>query len=192
MTRRVGFPDALRGDFEPVFRSPDLPIPERFTGRGRWKSGPLHTFVDDYRQEFFWRRPEEGLLTAMVAGCATAPDFTVWNDDPEPWREYQAFRSALLASFWQSAGVDVFPVVSFRTSVAHVLPGSLWAVRGPAAQNVDGWLVDIEQHFSRAEPAGYVVFGRCPESLKNLCPVVSRALTFQHGSRGAAQIEGGI
>lgn len=50
--RRCGFPHEFRGDFEPVFRSPELPIPDAWAPRGRWSHGPLHTFTDDYRQDF--------------------------------------------------------------------------------------------------------------------------------------------
>lgn len=53
MIRRVGFPEAFLGLEPMLFRSPSDSIPDTFTARGRWKAGPLHTFCDDYRQEFF-------------------------------------------------------------------------------------------------------------------------------------------
>jgi hypothetical protein len=172
----------------------DGPIPLKFTGRGRWKAGPLHTFVDDYRQELFWRRPEEGLLVAIAAGVAVAPDFTSYTDDPEPWRQYQAWRSAVIASYWASHGVGVLPVVSFRTgSQGWVEGGSWWAVRSPAA-GVDGdqWRRDWATWARYARPAGLVVFGR-PLPFDPGVRVEQRTLTERLPARAqtsAAQKEG--
>ena len=127
MTRRIGLPPAFKTSESPLlFRDPSLPVPDVFAPRGRWSNGPMHTFTDDYRQEFFWRRPQEGLLVALSAGTVTAPDFTVWTDDPAPWAQYQAWRSAVVAQLWQDNGVDVLPVVSFKSN-AHQ-----WAKRGSA------------------------------------------------------------
>lgn len=175
MARRVGFPDAFRGVTLSVFRSPDLPIPDRFAARGRWTSGPLHTFCDDYRQEFFWRRPEEGLLVALTAGVATAPDFTVWTDDPAEWADYQVWRSALVASYWQAHGVDVLPVVTFAGNPARfVHPGSAWAVRGPTEATPE-YLDRLAAWADSCRPGLLVVFGR---SLPDIgVPMVQRALS---------------
>lgn len=95
--RRVTFPAVFLG-LRPFIRSTSFEVPETFAPRGRWKSGPMHTFVDDYRQEFFWRRPSDGLFVALAARIVTAPDFTIYTDDPPEWRQYQAWRSCLNGS----------------------------------------------------------------------------------------------
>lgn len=191
--RRCGFPEQLRGDFEPVFYSPELPIPDYFMPRGRWFSGPLHTFVDDYRQEFFWRRPAEGLIVALSAGVCTAPDFTVFTDDAQEWAAYQFFRSLIVAQFWQFHGVQVMPVVQFHSAKSdRYLPGSVWATRGPRSF----FDYDFEDRLKRfcdlREPSAVVVFGKCPEGLSDRigCPVHARAL-FSARVNNAAQKEGG-
>lgn len=172
--RRIGFPEDFRGLEPSVFCSPDEQLPEVFTARGRWKAGPMHTFCDDYRQEFFWRRPSEGLIVALSAGVITAPDFTVWNDDPKEWAEYQVWRSALVASFWQSNGVTVLPVLTFAGSPERfVKSGSTWAVRG----SVDpAWILNCCKAVKRCAVGRLVVFGRCPDEDFVKCPVVRRVL----------------
>lgn len=184
--RRVLFPDQFRScpvsslnqfSFDPTFN-----IPEFFTGRGRWKSGAMHTFVDDYRQEFFWRRPEEGLLCALAAGIVTAPDFTVFNNDPAVYRHYQAWRSAQVSFFWQSHGVSVIPVVSFDSGIeSYVEPYSLWAIRSPSLDsNQEKFFKCLKRFISSACVAKLVIFGRENPAFANLhIPITYRALN--HG-----------
>ncbi|MDR3158403.1 MAG: DUF4417 domain-containing protein, partial [Zoogloeaceae bacterium] len=123
--RRVGFPREFLDVGSPlVFFAPGhLPeIPEHWSPRGRWRSGAMHTFCDDYRQEFFWRRPLDGALVAMAAGFVTAPDFSVFQDDPPEWAAYQCWRSAVVAAYWQSFGARVLPVVAFGGHPERFVP----------------------------------------------------------------------
>lgn len=177
MARRVGFPPAFCGlDHQRVYAPGNLAIPHEWQGRGRWRGGPLHTFVDDYRQEFFWRRPEEGALIARAAGIVTAPDFTAYLDDPQQWRTYQAWRSATVAKYWQSFGVAVLPVVSFRSGCAyHVERDSVWAIRAPRPENRQQWEEEVTKWAEEAEPLALVVFGRRWECFLPV-PLVWRSL----------------
>ena len=185
MTRRIGFPEVFRGLSVNVSQNSD-DVPELWTPRGRWKSGAMHTFCDDYRQEFFFRRPEEGLLVALAAGVVTAPDFTAYTNDPLPWRVYQAWRSALVASYWQQNGVTVYPVVSFDTGCEQwVQPGSVWAIRGGRG---DQWTKHVNAWTKKAKPKALIVFGCVPEDDLG-CKVYPRRLLSSKGS--AAQKEGG-
>lgn len=166
MGRRIGFPFELLGIEPGSFADPSLDLPENWLPRGRWSSGPLHTFCDDYRQEFFWRRPSEGLIVALTAGICTAPDFTIYGDDPAEWASYQVWRSALVAGFWASHGVTVLPVVTFSGSPGRfVAPGSLWATRGPgrSAKRRAAWDEGFKRFCDECEPAKVVVFGNVPE-----------------------------
>lgn len=193
--RRVGFPSAL-GSVQPeeLWFDPKWPIPDAWLPRGRWQSGraALHTFCDDYRQEFFWRRPEEGLLVVLASAVCTAPDFTVWTDDPKEWAEYQAWRSALVAAFWQRHGVCVLPVVSFGGKVEKwVQSGSAWAIRGPSmGGDLEAWCDRLAQWDAFAFPGLLVVFGNAIPSGVVSCPVVQRALFPRSYQQRVAQKEG--
>lgn len=197
MARRVGFSSVIGSvHAEELFFDPKRDIPEHWLPRGRWQSGraaALHTFCDDYRQEFFWRRPEEGLLVALAAGTCTAPDFTVWTDDPAQWAQFQVWRSASVAAFWQRHGVDVLPVVSFGGRVEQwVQAGSAWAVRGPSGgpEEVERWWEQLAQWEAFAFPGLLVVFGRMVPAGVVSCPVVHRALFSRSYEQRAAQKEG--
>lgn len=190
--RRVGFPSAFL-DVEPGGFCGSEPVGVVFRGIGRCGGvHPFHTFVDDYRQEVFWRRPEEGLLRALASGVCVAPDFTVWPDDPPEWAAYQAWRSALVAGYWLAAGVEVLPVVSFRGGcVRHVRAGSWWAIRGPAVGRDDVWRCGVREWAGSAHAGGLLVFGRQVPGLASelAIPVVGRALVSSKGPC-AAQSEG--
>lgn len=192
MVRRVGFPPEFLGVEPRVFFDPDSAIPDAWAPRGRWQGGgvAMHTFCDDYRQEFFWRRPMEGVLVASAAGVVTAPDFSIYADDPDEWASYQAWRSGMVAAFWQSFGVRVLPVVTFRGSPERfVLPGSVWAVRGPGrGSDKQHWEDCIAAFELRARPARLVVFGNQSNLARAVsCDVVGRALFSSKGP--AAQKE---
>lgn len=159
--RRLHLPDVFRGLMSPVFFDPATEIPAVFAPRGRWKSGPMHTFSDDYRQEVFFRKPYEGLIAALAAGVVTAPDFTIFTDDPEERAAYQFFRSLVVAQFWQQNGVQVLPVVSFHSACScRVRHGSAWAVRGPRAGGEAEFLFHMSAFVRVFKPALLCVFGR--------------------------------
>ena len=179
MVRRVGLSQEFMESDIQLSYPVSWPVPTEWAGRGRWKSGAMHTFVDDYRQEFFWRRPEEGLLVAMHAAICTAPDFTAYTNDPLPWRKYQAWRSAAVAAYWARHGVQVIPVVSFGTFIErYCQKGSTWAVRSPGKSlDESRWLRDIETFLLRSDAARLVVFGRYVNGLSQMgIPVENRLL----------------
>jgi hypothetical protein len=182
--RRVGFPvDFLSVGSPLVYFDPVglVEMPQKWLPRGRWQGGAMHTFCDDYRQEFFWRRPGEGVLVAIAAGYVTAPDYTVYSDDPEEWALYQCWRSALVAAYWQKFGVKVLPVVAFKGKPYRFVPkGSVWAVRGPGrGSDVGVWRSEIEIFCRCALPHSLVVFGNKVAGLP--VPVIARPLLSKKG-----------
>lgn len=152
-----------------LFADPSLPYDGPWLPRGRWRAGfAMHTFVDDYRLEGFWRRPQAGLVAAVAAGLVTAPDYTAHVDDPQPFRAYQGWRSASVGRYWQAHGVTAVPVVSFGTGVEdHVRPGSAWAVRGASDA---AWRRRLAAFVERSSCARLLVFGRRPR-LEVACDV---------------------
>lgn len=176
VARRVGFPHALGLRAVPRAVAADC-VADAYLPFGRHGQMPFHTFVDDWRQEQFWRRPQEGLIKALASGYAVAPDFTVFAEDPEEWADYQVFRSAMIAQFWASHGVAVLPVVAFRgRPERYVLPWSVWAVRGPSAGDEDPWLEGVMRFVADAKPSSLVVFGRQVTQGFPGCPVIQRPL----------------
>ncbi len=109
----------------------------------RWGSGApagvaLHCFVEDWRFETAWRRPELTVSPALLAGIVVAPDFSISWSDPEPWAAHQVWRSRSVGHFWAAHGAVVVPVLqwggpqTWPACARGIRPGSVVAVRGPS------------------------------------------------------------
>jgi len=137
---------------------------------GRFGSGGnfacRHMFVDDWRLEHLWRRLQLGLLKVCTCDVVTAPDFSIETNFPLPLAAYQVWRSAALAQYWISYGVQVVPVLqwcsrdTFPVCKKGIQPGSVVAVRGPQKGTEADWRIGAEymQHF--LQPALVLHFGR--------------------------------
>jgi hypothetical protein len=91
------------------------------------KGGVLGFFVDDYRFECLWRRPEfyTQQLLAFGWGAVLSPDFSTWQDDPLVVQAYNIYRSRALSVKWQNAGINIIPVLSWSAE-----PSFLFCFRG--------------------------------------------------------------
>lgn len=137
---------------------------------GRFGSGGdfinRHTFVDDWRLEHLWRRPEQGLVKLLRNKVVTAPDFTIETNFPQPLTTYQVWRSATLASYWAASGLIVVPVLQwgnpdlYRFCTQGILPGSVVAVRGPQKGTELDWLQGAMFMQQYLNPSLVLHFGR--------------------------------
>lgn len=137
---------------------------------GRFGSGGeflnRHTFVDDWRLEHLWRRPELGLLKLLQNNVVTAPDFTIETNFPQPLLAYQVWRSASLARYWTNAGLKVVPVLQwgdpelYRFCTQGILPGSVVAVRGPQKGTEIDWIQGALFMQQYLNPSLVLHFGR--------------------------------
>jgi hypothetical protein len=75
--------------------------------------GALHFFIDDYRFEKVWSRPQSTYERVAEVGAALSPDFSMWRDMPKAMQIWQVYRSRWCAAFWQHLGVDVIPTVTW-------------------------------------------------------------------------------
>jgi len=76
-------------------------------------NGALHFFIDDYRFEKCWSRPESTYAKVAEVGAALSPDFSMWRDMPKAMQLWQIYRSRWCAAFWQHLGVEVIPSVTW-------------------------------------------------------------------------------
>lgn len=68
-------------------------------------------FVDDYKFEHLWTRPEAAVNRFRSAGVTTLvmPDFSMDGDQPYIARMFNLYRSRWLARYWQEQGLTVIP-----------------------------------------------------------------------------------
>jgi len=75
--------------------------------------GCLHFFLDDYRFERVWYKPEAVLPRLSAVGAALTPDFSIWRDMPTATQLWQVYRSRWCGAFWQSHGIRVIPTATW-------------------------------------------------------------------------------
>ena len=87
-------------------------IPERLTTfrpSGGDPSAFCHFFVDDYRFESLWSRPERYIPVLRRYAGAVMPDFSLYTDMPYPAQQWNHYRSLALMGMWQREGIEVVP-----------------------------------------------------------------------------------
>lgn len=131
------------------------------TMRGTW-----HFYVDDYRFENLWKRPDKVVMSGCVA--AIEPNFSVYQQTPAAMSIWQAYRKRWIARYWQSKGIKMFVDMNVNhaymdTNIMGVPDGwHAFATRG----YVDRWKDTIREHQIAGEIAGdnanklvFVVYG---------------------------------
>lgn len=129
----------------------------------------VHFFLDDYRFETMWTKPQRGLSRVIRAGLALTPDFSLWQEMPLAMQLWQVYRSRWCGCWMNSHGVHVIPTVSWSTPASFefaftgIPPYSAVAVssvgiRGTEAEK--GYLAGIEELTHQLLPKTILVYGR--------------------------------
>ena len=101
-----------------------------------------HFFLDDYRFESVWLRPQTGLTRVRRFWGALTPDFSLYTDWPIAAQIYNTYRNRLIGALWQREGINVIPTVnwsikeSFAFCFAGIPTGSTVAISVPALRSV--------------------------------------------------------
>jgi hypothetical protein len=75
----------------------------------------VHTFLDDYRFEICWSKPQRPLSRLQRAGLALTPDFSLYTGMPAAMQLWQVYRSRWCGRWWTEHGISVIPTVSWST-----------------------------------------------------------------------------
>lgn len=69
----------------------------------------LHFYLHDFFFERIWKSPKQYLDLARKYRAVIMPDFSIMTDMPLPLQIFNNYRSKLIASYWQSEGVNIIP-----------------------------------------------------------------------------------
>lgn len=78
-----------------------------YTGLG------IHFYLDDYRFEQCWVKPEVGLERVRAAQVALTPDFSLFMDMPKAVQIYNTYRNRWVGKFWQEREIKIIPTLSW-------------------------------------------------------------------------------
>jgi hypothetical protein len=151
------------------------PVQRRIAADG---GGALHFFLDDYRFEKIWSRPESTYERVAEVGAALSPDFSMWRDMPKAMQIWQVYRSRWCAAFWQHLGVEVVPTVTWGGEETFDFTFDGLPLHATLAISMVGVRKDGKEKFinglkelvSRLDPAMLLCYGRL-RGIEPCCPV---------------------
>lgn len=126
------------GDGWPMVR-PSYAVPDRLVtfqvSNAKDNSDAFcHFFIDDYRFERLWTKPERYVPILSQYQGAIMPDFSLYTDMPYPMQQWNHYRSLALMQYWQDNGIEVIPSLnwsderSLEFSMAGMPIGGTYAV----------------------------------------------------------------
>lgn len=159
---------------------PDLPlataVPERLVAyNDRYAcdhaaaGSAVHFFLDDYRFETIWSKPQRPISRLRKVGTALTPDFSLWREMPLAMQLWQVYRSRWCGLWMHSNGVEVIPTVSWSTPQSYDFCFAGIAQRGTVAISPVGirddaakqsYLDGVEEMLERTRPKQVLVYGR--------------------------------
>lgn len=167
---------------------PTLPlvdiVPDRLVAyNDRWacenaKPGDaVHFFLDDYRFETLWSRPNQSISRLKRVGVSLTPDFSLWREMPLAMQLWQVYRSRWCGCWMQFHGVPSIPTVSWSTSpsfdfcFAGIPKGSTVAISTVGVRDDNAkrsFARGVEELLFQLEPGMVLCYGRLDEEQRAL------------------------
>lgn len=129
----------------------------------------VHFYIDDYQFERVWNRPEKYIEVLEKFDCVLTPDFSLYLDMPLAMKIWNTYRSRLMGSVWQNAGLLVIPTVSWAEPETYkfcfdglpensVLSVSTVGVKqSKTAMQI--WRDGMDELIKRKNPSALLVYG---------------------------------
>ena len=134
----------------------------------------VHFFLDDYRFETVWTKPERPLSRLQRVGAALTPDFSLWRDMPMSMQLWQTYRARWCGMWMAEHGITVVPTVSWSTedsypfAFAGIAPGSVVAVSTVGVRARDARALFAQGYAAMVEairPTLVLVYGHALDEL---------------------------
>jgi Domain of unknown function (DUF4417) len=130
--------------------------------------GALHFFLDDYRFEMTWNRPDRALERVRQVGAALTPDYSLWREMPLAVQLWQVYRARWVGAYWQYCGIRVWPTVSWSTPESYGFcfeglpegaPVAVSTVGVKDAEGRDLFRAGLTELINRVNPSRLLVYG---------------------------------
>jgi Vilmaviridae nuclease len=132
----------------------------------------VHFFLDDYRFETVWSKPERGLSRCQTVGAALTPDFSLWTDMPVAMQLWQVYRSRWCGAWLLHHGIRVIPTVSWSTPDSYPFAFAGIPTRSVVAVSTVGVVRDRQARalfaagftamVDQLQPSTVLVYGKPP------------------------------
>jgi hypothetical protein len=166
-----GFPDLLPQTF--ILQEPLqlLSYRERDDSGNRHAVSLCHFFLDDYRFESTWSKPDTALQRIYRFYGALTPDFSLYTDWPLAVQQWNHYRRQWLGRYWQEYGIKVIPTVNWSTPDSFdwcftgIPPGQIVALAVPdmRRQRVKAaFMAGFSAMQTALQPTRLLVYGHLP------------------------------
>ena len=91
----------------------------------------IHFFIDDYKFNCIWEKPNRYLEFLKQFKYLIMPDFSLYYDYPVALQIFNKYRNHWLSRFWSDNGITVIPSISFSLPVHFD-----WSILGYPKQSV--------------------------------------------------------
>lgn len=149
-----------------------VPYSDRRACESAQPGAAAHFFLDDYRFETAWSKPERPLTRLQRVGHALTPDFSLWLEMPRAMQLWQVYRSRWCGNWWLDHGISVIPTVSWSDEASHefaftgIATGSVIAVSSVGVlrdkQALRLFTAGLEAALERIRPRRVLCYGRLP------------------------------
>lgn len=173
----LGIPDLLPQSFS------ELPSSLRLKPYRTKQSSTLrdicHFYLDDYRFETTWNRPNAAVNHLRRYWAALAPDFSLYPQWPAVVNQWNTYRSRWLGRWWQSQGLRVIPTVNWADTASHaycfdgIPPGQIVSIGVPDARRphvVERYHAGVIAMCEKLRPKLVIAYGESPVEIP--APVV--------------------
>ena len=160
-TNKYGIPDIKKDEFEVK----EL-IPYRVDSN---RNGTAHFFLDDYRFERCWRKPDSQIEELKKYDGVLSPDFSMYTNYPQAMQIWQVYRNRWCACYWQSLGIKVIPTISwsdeqsFKYCFLGVQKGSTVAIGTVGVLNNEYaktlFMQGFKEMLKQLEPKEILIYG---------------------------------
>jgi hypothetical protein len=157
-----------------------LPYNLRVRSEVGYKDAAMHFFLDDYRFEFVWNKPNQAFERISKAWLVVTPDFSLYADYPIAAQIWNTYRNRWCGALWQSKGLVVVPTIAWSTPESYsfcfdgVSTGSPVAISTQGIKWDDGTYKRFEHGFNtmmdRINPRFVISYGKVDDKLRKLAP----------------------
>ena len=156
-----------------------VPYRTRLRGAEGTTGGAVHFFLDDYRFESVWGRPDKALQALRPYKTVLTPDFSLYVEFPLTLQIWNTYRSRWCGAYWQQQGFQVIPTVSWSSPDSYTfcftgLPQrSLVALSTVGVRQAEFALFaqGYRELITRLRPSRVLCYGSLPADLDGLAEV---------------------
>jgi len=132
-----------------------------------YKTYGVHFFVDDFRFEGIYKKPEASLAKYSQYAFLLTPDFSLYAEMPQ-WRQIENVgKTRWIGAYWQEKGLTVIPTVSwsgprsFEFCFKTIEKGSIVAIGMIGCrQSKQAFMLGYNEMLSQIDPSAIICFGK--------------------------------